>query len=341
MKIGIVDTYSLSKNGKIYGHYSKTAKQYSKVLGRDNEIYIIGGKGYKKILDTEKFLELPYSVNVDSNYTSIFKKIIKYIGCFVNALIAFSSNCDVLIFQDSNRNLVSLLLAVFPTTKKYFFIRYSEDYGSKRKYQKKAYKKLSGVITSLENVAICFDCKSLIIPDYLPDYDIMGEEALSVKYDVAVVGTVTDEKDYEMVVRAFNNSEYNIIIAGNFRDKKRLNTLISESSSNIEIVDSYLDEAEYERIIRCSRYIMLPYLDSKIPKSSGVVLDALYRHVPVIVPDNKAFTFIKEKNLGITYHNTIDIDNLMSNYAEHKSNSIIFTDQMNAAKDKLYKFICF
>ncbi len=339
MKIGIVDTYSLSRNGEIYGHYSKTAKQYSKVLSQDNEIYIIGGKGYKKILDTEKFIRLPYSVDVESSCKSLLHKLIKYIGCLVNVLIAFFTNCDVLIFQDSNRNLVSLLLACIPTKKKIFFIRYSEDYGRRRKYQDFAYKKLSGIITSLENVAQSFECETLIIPDYLPDYNARESDAVK-QYDVAVIGTVTNEKNYEMVVRVFSGSDYKIIIAGNFKDKQRLNTLLLESSPNVQIVDDYLEEAEYERILKSSKYIMLPYFESKVPKSSGVVLDALYRHIPVIVPDNEAFKFVKEKNLGIVYHDILSIDNLMMNYSIHKDNSRIFADQMQVSKDKLYEFIC-
>lgn len=339
MKIGIVDTYSLSRNGEIYGHYSKTAKQYSKVLSRDNEICIIGGKGYEKILDTEKFIKLPFSVNVETKYESFLKKMIKYIGCCINVLIAFLADCDVLIFQDSNRNLVSLLLAYIPTKKKIYFIRYSEDYGNKKKYQMLAYKKLSGVITSLENVAQNFDCETLIIPDYLPDYTKREDNEIK-QYDIAVVGTVTNEKNYEMVVSVFSGSEYKVIIAGNFRDKQRLSALKLKSSSNIQIVDDYLAEVEYERILKSSKYIMLPYFESKIPKSSGVVLDALYRNIPVIVPDNEAFEFVKEKNLGIVYHDVLNIENLMINYNVHKSNSIIFANQMEASKEKLYTFIC-
>lgn len=343
-KILIVDTLTLSKDNKIYGHFHKTAIQFSDVLSAHYDVKIVGGKTYAHYFSKEKLIKLPFitkKAEFDSN--NRFIKLLYRIKSVINTIYALLLDADVLIFQDSNQTILYNVLRYLSPKKKIILIKYSVE---TRDHTNEAYqgikKSIYGVITSLQEVADFYDTKSLIIPDYFPTSCSFVEKNIELLYDFLIVGTITEEKDYVDVIRAVSNTDYSLVIVGWFKDKDKLQKLQEMATSNIQIMDCYLSEEDYLKVIYQSRYIVLPYKEGYKFKSSGVVLDAIYNGKPVVVPRIESFSFVEYDKLGIVYHTGFHeaiekIDDI--DYGELILNAECFTKRQKQKEMELIDFI--
>ena len=116
--------------------------------------------------------------------------------------------------------------------------------------------KILGVITSLDEVGRYYKVPYLIVPDYFPSEEISMDEKI---YDLIIVGTVTEQKDYENVIKAVNKTKLNLKIVGYFNDEQRFNNLKIIANHNIVIENKYISDDEYKNIIKSGKYVILPY----------------------------------------------------------------------------------
>lgn len=330
-KVGIVDTLTLTKDGRIYGHFNKTAEQFFSILSSNTEVAIIGGKTYCSYFEKQNIIRLPFFTTKDEFDSK--NKIIKYIiriKSIINTLFSLASDCDVLIFQDANQTVLYTLLKYIPVQKDVYLIKYSVEKRNKTNIAYAKIKdKISGIITSIEDVGNFYGTRYLIIPDYFPIETQKVE--VEKKYDFAVLGTGMLYKDYEDVVNCFKNRSERVLIAGHFSDLERFQKLKAISTANITLRNEYLSDSEYIECICSTKYILLPYKpEGYEEKSSGVVLDAVYRGVPVVTTDLKSFQFIKNSGIGYVYKGSLssvidEIDSL--NAEDFKETLTQFTDE--------------
>ncbi|MGG7214925.1 glycosyltransferase [Clostridium nigeriense] len=342
INIGIVDTISLKKNKKIFGHWLNTALQYKNILSKDDSIniFVLGGPVYKNYI-YNNYVRLPFDLEKKMFDRTGIKILFNKLKAVINTIAAIKSNTDILIFQDANQTILYTLLRFFKVNKKIYLIKYSID---ERKQAVKSFNKIknkiSGVITSLDEVGRYYKVPYLIVPDYFPSEEISMNEKI---YDLIIVGTVTEQKDYENVIKAVNKTKLNLKIVGYFNDEQRFNNLKNIANHNIVIENKYISDDEYKNIIKSGKYVILPYKkESYNYKSSGVVLDAIYNGVPVIVPGLNSFEFVKNNKVGLTYNNSFDeiIEDISDiNYDELINNVKKYCKIMELKKEELRNFI--
>jgi len=342
-KLAVADITTLTYNGVIYGHFLKLANQYLEIFQQDFDVKIYGGITYKNFIEGSRYKKLPFVIKREEVKGGIIKKSFMKFKEVINALKVLSSDADVIIFQCYSEMPVYLALLIKNIRrKKVFMIQYQK--GLRSKYSQAVYrkvaKKISGIITSSKEVANFYGLDNVIIPDYLP-VNIKFNK-VQYEYDGIILGTTSDWKDYEDVISSFRNCEFKVKIAGKFFDENRLRRLKSSSTPNIEIEDRYLTDNEYDDYLSKSKYVILPYRKEYEEKSSGIVLDAIYRKKPVIVPNLKSFNFVKECQLGLVYNESIsEVVPMLSDdlYNSLQKNIESFIIEKNKEKQVLIDFI--
>lgn len=338
MKILIADVLTLTKGNIVYGHYSKTAEQYKSILQNSFQVKIAGGKTYGKYFDTDDILKLPFITTkkeFDSN--NLLIRILRTFKIIINILVILMSDADTVIFQDCVQTILYTILRIIPTKKKIILIKYAVDSRERSNHSfDKIKDRIFGIITSIEEVATFYDVNYLIVPDYFPDDSPKG--SCITEYDFGIIGTITLEKDYQMIIDNVNNSNYTAIIAGYFSDKSLLQELREIAQDNVKIIDKYLSEEEYKRLINKCRFIVLPYKTGYKLKSSGVVLDAIYNYKPVITPKFTSFKFVSDNNLGYQYAYKISE---VFEKIKTQPNELFFEDFINQCTKKKKELIEF
>jgi len=306
MKIGIVDTMSLSHGNNIYGHFAKVSCQYLDLLQEGgHDVRIIGHKIYRKYVSDDHLDYLPFKSDKDIFLSgSRIRRLWNKMCCLVNILIVLLyKKYDLLIMHDNNQNLFYYIYSILPIKRNIALIRYT--YPKTEKQQtlfRKISEKVSFIITSMKEVGESYMLPYALVPDYFPFQKkdtIYAEE-----YDLCIVGTINECKDIETVIKSVLNSDLRLIIAGHFEDYNRyLNAVnMCKDSNNISITNSYLSDNEYDKTIGSSKFIVLPYdLKKYENRSSGVILDAVYSGKPVIATSCDAFMPVEQRHIGFLY----------------------------------------
>ncbi len=311
--IVIADLASISKDGKPFGHYEYVSKMYKKIL-RENEVKI--ANGYKNLEPkNDNLIQLDRSV--DLNDHSGLLKIKNFVTVLQNGRQLFNNTQDgIYILQPYSMlgNLLSLFFA--KKNQKVYLIEYK--YRIRSLLEKIIFyfvkSKISGFICSLDDVGKKYGLRYIVLPDYIyaqEEAPLQSEK----KYDFGVVGRITDNKDVETVIKTISASDYSLIVVGDFSDKERYKKISAENHNKcIKVIDRYLDNSEYGRIVSECRYIILPYREYYKGTSSGVVYDTIFSGVPVIIPNYDTFKFVTEYGIGIQYDGSfasIDLDNAL------------------------------
>ena len=90
-------------------------------------------------------------------------------------------------------------------------------------------------------------------------------------------------------------------------------------------------------------YIVLNYSDSYALRSSGVILDAIYRKTPVIVRRRKYAEFVCENEIGIVYDKieSVDFDKVLekSIYDKYIKNIDTYLTKQEQHRKRLVDFV--
>lgn len=310
MQIAIVDTLTLSLNDSVYGHFPKVTLQLCDALSKRFDVAVVAGSTYKKYFDESKLETLPYFITkADFDSKSFFIKVKTKVKSFVNTIsVLRNKKYDVLIFHDNNQSLLYFLLVFFKPTQHIILIRYTRNKAGATAFLYQSIKsKLSFIITSLDSVSNSYSNDTLIIPDYLPT-DEFSDSLPDPLYDLVIAGTISACKDIEDVLTSVFNSNLTVKVAGHFENEDRYKALKVkyENCNRIMIENKYLSEVEYSDLLRLGQFVLLPYkTDSYTNRSSGVILDAVYRGKPVIGSNIEAFEVIKTHNIGFVYNSSL------------------------------------
>lgn len=299
------------------------------------DCYVVGGKVYKEYF--QQYIRLPFSFSFHEN------GFLKNIKGLTNVLVSLLLKADIYIFQSQYNIPILACLKFFPflvKNKKIYLIMYNDPinnpiYPTEKKWFMSAQDRIYGIITCNVEWTNSLNCKVINLPDYLPENNYI-EKKQSYQYDFAVLGTISEWKNCEMVIDAINKTDYTCLIAGNIEDKTRRDNLCEISGKRITILDEYLSTDTYFHYFSKTSCIILPYnKDYYSKKSSGVVLEALYRNVPVIAPDIDSFKFVEEQGVGWLYKDDISevLDEYGNSYDEKVKNIEKFIMEMKKKVD--------
>lgn len=342
-KVIIADTIAKydSENGHPFGHYMNFSKQYYRALSPNYEVLIACAKMVKHHLPGDiETIELKFAVKYKAK-NGRMAKLVNIIKQQLNLMSVLLKEADLIIIQSPDSLLQLFPLAVYFGRKKILCVAYRDLLQKDNRLWRRAKRllfamyrrKISGIITGIEEVGRKYGLEYLVIPDYINLEDSPEKPNADFTYDLAILGINSRSKNLEDVVRSFRNTKYRVLIAGRFVDKTQLSEIKSISSSNVIIKDEYIDDKTYKDIMQKARFIALPYNPTTYKlQSSGVFYEALYSGTPVICSNTSFLKIVRERRLGYVYENSISesiciLDNIEI-YEAYRKNVISFVDEV-------------
>ena len=340
-RIIIADLKSNNNNGICTGHYYALAENYRDVFSPFCEVKIASGPIYLKRFKKEEMLLLPY------DYIAGESKIKNLIRIFFNARFLFKhvGKDDVVIVQQSQPAMILLvLLFTFFGQCKLFQIQYSEE--PMRRFSFKvmmffARKKIKGLICPNEIVGNAYRLPYIVVPDYIYVEKETNKPRIAYSekvYDFAFVGRIAKDKGVAEAVKAMGGKSYTLLVAGLPQNQEEENSLKDTAAkcSNIKLKLEYVDDDDYDNYINNSRYCVLNYQGTYVERSSGVVLDTIFRGVPIVGRKCRALQFVEDENLGFLYDdiNEYNFSDLLN---ENKYASYLFSIDAYKLKFKKYR----
>jgi len=354
-KLLIADCVGNHYKGKISGHYKKTFEQYYKILKNDFDVSLGVTKEYKRKIH---FCNNFYNIRFGRDYSKTFNnnKIGRYLSLvkeIINVIMVLNSKYDIVIFQQRNFLFSLIPLIFYFGKKKIFFIVYKDYLNLGRKIKRVikkfiyalAKKKIKGLIVGIKELGKIYNHNYLAMPDYLFNKEIADNPYMPIKYDIAIVGIITNSKNVLDVVSSFYKTKYKVVIAGKFMDDEQYRKISQFSAKNIKIINDYINSEMYNDILSSTKFVALPYDPKAYPlNSSGVFYDAIYHIKPLITSNTKFFKRVEENNLGYVYKNSIKdsihiLDNLEI-YSDYTRNIKDYIKKTNKdIKNKLINFL--
>lgn len=221
---------------------------------------------------------------------SIFVKIKNKFGMFKNIRLALNNtDAETVWFFNTEYYLFLYLFLHKRINKKVVCTMFLDGYHGgfvakvKQFIFEKAQKKID-LIISTGNQLKFKNCDYKYVPDYYYDKDKYIKTDVNAKKQEAVcLGTMGKGKMLKEMIEAFNRSGYPLTIAGRFYDKDQYNELTKMANDNITIVDRYLTDEEYTKMLSEAKYTILPYGKDKYNRqTSGVMQEAMFLNtIPV------------------------------------------------------------
>lgn len=306
----IADIKSANSKGKSVGHYFSVAENYTSLFKEYADVFVAGGPVYKDRF--ANYYALPYdSISSKGKYRN---KIATFINtCFVLKKIKNS----VIVFQCSAVSTVCLALALIKPKSEVYLIQY-DTYMLASRVKKLIFnlarKRIKGIICPGSEIGEALQVRQCVVPDYIYCENNKCSEQFEKKYDFGMFGILAYGKGIYEAAEALAKTNFQVKIAGKVanlaEDQEmivKLKRLCAEHN-NIDLEIGYLSDKAYDTYIRETKFIVLNYSDSYALRSSGVILDAIYRKTPVIVRKRKYAEFVKTHNIGFTYDDISDFD---------------------------------
>ena len=345
----IADITGLHKNENSFGHFFRVAKMFEEGLCQDCNVTIVGGPVYKGYSGNKEILK--YDVDLQELQTAVGKVRAKIKEVFNGIAVLKKYKNSIIIFQDYSNTSMLLSICLKKTSNSIFIIQYKSeiDSGVNAFLYKIARKRISGVLCTKKEVGEKYENSYLVMPDYIYT-DCQNKckqvENSEYRYDFGIFGIIRKGKDVVGVAEKFAGIERTLLIAGSIQDadmKKSLEKLAKENK-NITVVNRYLSEEEYNRMISATRCMILPYVDEYYNESSsGVVYDALFAKKPVITRRYEIFNFVETYRIGILYNtlNDVDFSEVMQEkeFLTYKKNIEGYLSDNQAYAQKLKAFI--
>ncbi|GAA6530409.1 hypothetical protein LPYR103PRE_23820 [Segatella asaccharophila] len=344
----LADVKSYSNKGKSTGHYFSLAENYIELFSDVVDVKIGGGPVYlSKFKKNEVFL-LPYdSKSSEPKWRQIWHTLM---NC--RYLYKHATNDDVVVMQHSAAATFMIGIMLFACKKNNIFvIAYDKNPINsllKRIVYSFSSHRIKGVLTSNEDVGKSFCKPYCMIPDYIfagKISDIPNVSYSNKKYDFVMIGMIWPDKGVLEAARHLANTPYKVLIAGGVAYdwlEKELKQ-VCDNSDNIELHLGYVSDNDYHYYLDNAKYSLLNYQGSYAERSSGVVLDALFRGVPIVGHHSHATKLVKDMNLGLIYK---DISEFMPKevinedvYSRYRKNVLDFLRYNKVYKQKIINFI--
>lgn len=309
----IADIKTPVTNGKIVGHWVACACNFHSIFRKRIETLIAGGPIYNQYF-SEDLLELPCDLQMLGE-----AKLINKLKYFANAHYLFNHcSSDILVIQqgaDATFFLACAMLYRKKMNNALYLIQYSND--SLRGIVKKllfalAKHKINGIICPNEEVGKAFGIPYCVVPDYIyTETDVREQIPYSDKvYDICILGRIEREKGVSEVVRELAKTSLKVIVAGQSSDQALVEELsnICKYVNTIRLEIGYVPNETYNTYLDQSRFAVLNYTEEYSNRSSGIIYDILFHHVPIIGRQCKTMQLISEWGMGYVYDNLNECD---------------------------------
>lgn len=301
----------VNREGYPIGHYVNFYRDMHQVLSKKYRVIIACSKEYQQYISAD-YITISSNQNIIS--TNIFYKLKEYINVYRTIKRILKNKVNNIIFESSFFLIIIISIILSRTNNKKIFLVTYIDYITGRSIKNRiknilykiAKNKISGIISSDNNISTQYKINTLIIPDYF------GRKVCrnininkSYKYDICMLGVIRDKhKEVERIIELYYKTNIKLIIAGEFYDKNRYDDIItmSNKSDNIEIINRYITEEIYNNILEDSRFVILPYNTNKY-QSSGIYYEALLKLKPLLVSSAPFFENVEKYGLGYNYNN--------------------------------------
>lgn len=335
-RIIIADIKTQEIGGKVYGHYVPVAKNYLEIFKEEAHIKVAAGPIFSKYFDNNEILKLPYNNSSD--------RFIEKVKTFINAIALFWKGIGkTIILQQSTTVTSFVAIALFYWwTGKLFLIQYNTA-GVSSKLKRVIYSlakyKINGFIVPNERVGKAYDRPYCIVTDYIKtktcNQVIPYKER---KWDFGIIGTIFRDKGVIEAIEFLATKNCKVIVAGNIAEPELVEPFenLKRKFPNIEFKIGYIDDTTFQALIRKCRYCVLNYRGTYFDRSSGVVLDIIFNHTPVIGTNCTALTMVKEDGLGIVYTDISEL-NIEEILSEINYNKYISAIDEYCIKQKIFK----
>lgn len=342
-KIIIADIKTQEIGGNVYGHYVPVAKNYLEIFNEIADIKAAAGPIFSKYFEQYKLIKLPYNNSSD--------KFSEKIKTFCNSIALFWKGIGkTIILQQSTTATSFVAIALFYWgTGKLFLIQYNtEGVSSKLKrflYSLAKYK-IDGFIVPNERVGNAYDRPYCVVTDYIKtnacNRIIPYAER---KWDFGIIGTIFKDKGVIEAIEYLAPTGCKMIVAGNIAEPELEEPIenLKKKYPNVEFRIGYIDDDTFHNLIRNSRYCVLNYRGTYFDRSSGVVLDIIFNHTPVVGTRCNALKMVENENMGCVYDDIseLDIEELLSESNHNKYLSAIddYFIKQEEFKNNLIKFV--
>ena len=345
-RVIIADLKSNNNHGICTGHYYALAANYREVFGPYCDVKIAGGPIYLKRFSESEMILLPY------DFIAGESKIKNFFRMLFNARKLFKQvdKDDAVIIQQSQPAMILLVLFLtYFGHSNVFQIYYSEE--PMRRFSFRllmvfARKRMKGVICPNECVGNAFGVPYVSVPDYIYINKSEAQCCYSEKkYDFAIVGRIAKDKGVAEAVKTLAGRGCSLLVAGVPQDEEE-EAIIREFASkcsNVELKLEYISDDDYDKYINASRYCILNYQGSYAERSSGVVLDTIFRNVPVVGRKCRALQVVERDNVGALYDDiaSFDFSSLLNEriYESFLKSIRSYKHKMDGCRESLIKFV--
>lgn len=300
-RIILADIRSTNTDGRSVGHGSGVARNYAALYADEARFFVAGGPIYRTA-GLPRLLRLPFDVrSSDSRLLTCFK-------CLINGLFLLCrSRGDTVIFQSYSVAIIICLLALRRWNCRILLIQYYNQITESpllRRLYRRAQRHLDGVICPLPGIGQALERPYIVVPDYL--YLASPAPDCPKRVDFGIYGILTHGKGITDVARSFVGTPFHLSIAGRPsealpEDRAAMQELreLCRNAPNITLTEGYMSDAEYERRLSETKYIILNYRENYEDRSSGCILDALYHRCPVIAHRLRSTGFVDEAGIGL------------------------------------------
>lgn len=305
-RIILADVKSVNINGKSSGHYFPLANNYLELFHNFANVKIGGGPIYKTRFKEEDLFCLPYDCKKGQ------AKWLQVLHTLLNCRYLFhhTGKDDFIVMQHSAAATFMVGIMLFAKKNNNIYVitydKSSINSKIKRFIYSFAQKHIKGFFTSNVEVAKEFQRPYCIVPDYIFSGDINSLPNIPYKekrYDFVMVGTIWPDKGVLEAAKCLANTTYKVLIAGGvaFDWLEKEIRQVCNNAENIDLYLGYVSEKDYRYYLDNTKYSLLNYQGSYAERSSGVVLDSLFRGVPIVGHLSHATKLVEERNLGLIY----------------------------------------
>lgn len=304
MRVNIVDVICLVSDGNVpVGHEEKAIKQAAMLLDCEKGYTI--GRSYQRSAYGGDITYNPFTVKATD------PMFIKYMKCIVNSIFAICRNEDDMLWFICINEAVLWTILMMPKRGKYLITTYIDWNQKLAKKQigrrvrqvllDKALGKVDLVIATNPHYHV--QGNHIHLPDFYLDRQYR-QYIRKQKAGVVCVGVMNESQGILEIAKAFRDSGGKIVISGYFRDEEYYQKVRRYSSELVVVENVVLSYEEYIKRIGEAKYVVIPYRDSHVHKTSGVLQETIaLNSIPVSFPAFLAYNNAQ----GITFERYAEI----------------------------------
>lgn len=343
-KIIIADICSINNKGVSSGHYFSVAENYLEMFPQAN-VFVAGGPIYNNRF-AKHLIALPFDHK--RGESSIAEKWHEIKNC---CALFKQAKGEIIVMQSVAllTAYIAILLFYHKTSKLYFIQYYTGSINSnlKQLLWRLIKNKVDGIICSSDRVGIAFGIPYIVVTDYIYT-KVVADVGLSYNerpYDLCLVGGIFRDKGQVDALRSLANRGLKIVVAGKVNEpglKEELDE-ICRLDPTIEMQLGYVSDEDYYGYICKSKYCVLNYRGTYNDRSSGVVLDIIFRGTPVLGHKCGALQLVSDNGLGYIYDDikSVDFSKVLSidEFDKYRSNISSYLKLQKKSIVELEKFL--